>query len=239
MTNRLSLNLALDYATDHGRDTSAAGAVGEAGRVGFDNPSFGATYRLIEQGSHPFSLDLKGAYSPDLFSAKTPVGTSDGTVASGGAHGDVGVALGHETGMFTVQASAGARWVGGADEHDMATGDILHTTSYWVPTLGVATQTRITPRLSFNVGGDYNFNGSPDVTNEGNGVFQQSNRGDFGDLAVAVNYHFIPNRVVGSLGYTHTFFGLTDNIFQADPTRDSLVDHSSNTFGGTVRYVFR
>jgi hypothetical protein len=239
VTNRLSLDLGVDYATDHSRDTSTAGLVSGAGRQGFDNPTFGATYRLIEQGVHPFSLDLKGAYSPDLFPAKTPVGMSDGTVAAGGAQADVGLALGHQTRMFTVQASLNGKWVGGADEHDRSTGDIVHTTSYWVPTLGLATQARLTPRLSVNVGGNYNFNGSPEVINESSGAFLQSNRGDFGDLAVAVNYHFVPNRVVGSLGYTHTFFGHTDNIFPADPVRDSVLERSANTFGGTLRYVFR
>jgi hypothetical protein len=141
--------------------------------------------------------------------------------------------------MFTVQASVTGKWVGGADERDLATGDTLHTTSYWVPSLGLATQTRITPRLSVNVGGNYNFNGSPEVINQGSGALLQSNRGDYGDLALAVNYHIVPNRVVGSLGYTHTFFGHTEDVFPGDPARDSLVDRSSNTFGGTLRYVFR
>jgi hypothetical protein len=239
VTDRLSVNLGMNYVTDHDRSTSAAGVVSGAGRGGFDNPSFGAAYRVIDQTDHPFSLDLRASYAPDVFPAKTPVGASDGTVASGGAQADVGLALGHQTRMFTVQAMVSGRWFGGADERDMATGDTLHTSSTWVPTLGLATQTRITPRLSVNVGGNYNFEGSPAVTNEANGVFYQSRRGDNGDLAVAVNYHIIPNRVVGSLGYTHTFYGRSDNVFPADPARDSLFDRSANTFGGTLQYVFR
>jgi hypothetical protein len=131
------------------------------------------------------------------------------------------------------------KWQGPADEQNMVNGDTIHTSGFWAPTLGLATQTRITPRLSVNVNGDYTFNGSPNVLNEDNGVFYQSNRGNYGDLGVAVNYHFIPNRVVGSLGYTHTFFGQTDNIFPVDPDRDAALTRASDTFGATVRYVFR
>jgi hypothetical protein len=239
VTDRISLNVDMDYATDHSRDTAADGTVSGAGRGGFDNPRFGAAWRLVDQTDHPFTLDLKGWYAPDLFPAKTPVGTSDGTVASGDAQADIGLALGHETRAFTIQASVSGRWLGGADERDVASGDTRHTTAAWIPTLGLATQTRITPRLSVNVGGDFNFAASPTVSNEQTGLFYQARRGDTGDLAVAVNYHLIPNKVVGSLGYKHGFFGRGDNVFPADPARDAEIDRSSNTFGGTLRYVFR
>jgi hypothetical protein len=239
VTNRLSFNLGIDYETDHSRDTSAAGLVTGAGRQGFDNPTLGVTYRLIDQTNHPFLLDLKGTYTPDAFPSKTPAGISDGTIAYGGSQGSLGVALGRETKMFTVQASVTGKWQGPTDEQNMVNGDTIHTSGFWAPTLGLATQTRITPRLSVNVNGDYTFNGSPNVVNEDNGVFYQSNRGNYGDLGVAVNYHVIPNRVVGSLGYTHTFFGQTDNVFPVDPDRDAALTRASDTFGATVRYVFR
>jgi len=182
---------------------------------------------------------VKGAYSPDLFPMKTTAGSGDGTVAAGGAATSLGLALGRETKFLTVQASVSGQWVGPSDLRNMTSGDTIHTSGYWVPTLGFATQTRITPRLSVNIDGNYNIEPGPNVINQDNGVFYQSNRGDVGNLGMAVNYHFIPNRVVGSLNYNHTFYGLTDNIYPGLAERDSFTDRSADTFGATVRYVFR
>jgi len=239
VTNRLSVNLGLDYDASHARSTSAASDVSEGGRQGFTDPTLGVTYRLIDQANHPFSLDLKGVYSPDLLPAKTAAGSGDGTTAAGGAAGSIGLAIGRETKVFTVQASIGGAWQGASDLRDMASGDTLHTSGYWVPTFGFATQARLTPRLSVNVNGDYEIQAAPNVTNQGTGVLYQSNHGDVANLGMAVNYHFIPNRVVGSLTYNHAFYGQTDNVFPEAPDRDSFTDRAANVFGAKVQYVFR
>jgi hypothetical protein len=239
LTNRLSFNLGLDYATIHARDTSPAGALSEGGRQGFADPSFGVTYRVIDQADHPFSLDVKGAYSPNLLPLKSAAGSGDGTVAAGGATGDIGLAIGRETKFLTVQASVVGHWIGPSDLDNMATGETIHTAGHWVPTVGLATQTRLTPRLSVNVNAAYNIEPAVNVVNQDTGVLYQSNRGDIGSLGMAVNYHFVPNRVVGSLTYNHSFYGQTDNVFPVLPDRDSFVDRDANTFGATVQYVFR
>ena len=239
VTNRLSVDLGFDYDTIHSRNISSAGDVSEGGRQGFTDPTLGVTYRLFDQANHPFSLDLKGAYSPDLLPLKTAAGSGDGTVAAGGATGNIGVAVGREMKSFTVQASLGGAWVGPSDLRDMTSGDTIHTSGSWVPTFGLATQARLTPRLSVNVDGVYNIEAAPSVVNQTTAVAYQLNRGDVADLGMAVNYHFIPNRVVGSLTYNHTFYGQTDSVFPGLPDRDSFVDRAANTFGAKVQYVFR
>jgi len=239
LTDRLSFNFSIDYQAAYQHDTSASGVLTDLNSRGFADPTFGVAYRLIDQTDHPFTLDAKASYAPDVFTARDPAPGVDGTIATGGQQADFGLSLGHETRFFTLQGTVSARYVGPTDAENQYNGGAFHTSSYWVPTLAVASQTRLTNRISFNVGGNYNFNGSPDVYNSFTGNTYQSNRGDYGQAILSLNYHFIPNALVGSLGYTHTFYGHTDNAFSYDPSLDTTVTRSTDTFGATLRYVFR
>lgn len=241
LTNRLSFNARLDYAVRHEHDTSPTGTVTGQGREGFENPNFGATWRVIDQaGHHPLDLDLNGYWAPAAFPARTPLDGSDGTVAAGAARAGFGVAVSHVTRPFTLQAAIAANYVGTGHVLDRATASDIVTQSYWSPYVRLATQTRIAPRLSVNVEGDYDFNGnSPDVLDVGSGLLRQVKQSPFGDLKVAVNYHLIPNRLVGSIGYTHNFLGHADIVFPAEPALNAVLTRSSDTVGVSLGYVFR
>jgi hypothetical protein len=62
--------------------------------------------------------------------------------------------------------------------------------------------------------------------------------GNTQELDTALNYHVIPNRLVASVGYQHTFYDGRSELF-ADPTDDVLQTRSGNTYRATLRYVFR
>ncbi len=238
ITDALSVNATMAYASGENRRANSAGLF-DFDRNGFDDPSFGATYRLLDQRTHPLSLDLFGSYSPNAFQARSATSLDDGTVARGGSQTDLGLAVGHGTRLFTIRGVFTDRYFGDSSFLNATTGGSALTSSYWVPTLGVQTQTRFTNRLSANVGFDYNFEGSPTVYNSLTGVNYVAHNGDSQNVNVSLNYHFIPNRLVGSIDYQHTFHGQARDTFPATPLDDTLVSRSTNGLGASLRYVFK
>ena len=237
ITNALSVRASLDYGFGPDRRFTPTGETSSY-RDGFDNPSFGATWRLLDQNAHPVSFDIIGDWAPDTFPSRAVSPTRDGTIASGGPTADFGFALGRETRVFTIRGAFMDRYVGGASTLDPANGASSFTPSYCVPSLGLQTQTRFTPRLSANLGYGYNFQGRAVADQTGTGVPFTNRIGDNQAVNVSLNYHFVPNRLVGSLGYEHMFYDDRNEAF-ADPTADVLQSRSADTFSATLRYVFR
>ena len=241
MTDAFSLNLGADYTFGSSSHVNLANGGGNTtDRNGFQDPTFGATYRLMDPRNQPYSLDLFGHYSPDLVDARTADPTEDATAGRGGDAFDFGAALGHQTRAFTIQGIVKGEYIGRRKIDNRLIGDTTKSSGYWIPSVGVATQTRLSDRFSINAGADYNFNGNTHVIDEDTGVEHALRQGDFQTVNVALNYHFIPNTLVGSLNYHHTFFGKTDSRFPADPTMDYLIDNKSgDTVGAGLTYQFR
>lgn len=237
VTDALSLRASLDYGWGS-NDRNTVHGMDDASREGFEDPSFGATYRILDQKNHPFILDVFGDWSPDAFASRAASATQDGTVARGGATADFGAAIGRTTKMISLRGAFTDRYIGGQTTFEQATGFDVNTSSYWVPTLSFDAQARFTPRLSLNAGYDYDFQGSPTVFNAATGISYLNRIGNTQDVHVALNYHFVPNRVVGSVGYQHNFFDDRNALF-ADPADDILQSRSGNVWSATVRYVFR
>jgi hypothetical protein len=236
ISDALSVNFGIAYG--FGSDTNTKSTtVTSTNRNGFEDPTFGLTYRVFDQRTHPLGLDIFGDYSPDVIASRAASPTQDATIARGGPEADFGIALGRETRAFTVRGAFTGRYFGASSTQESLSGATMDTASYWVPSLSVQTQTRFSPRLSANVGFEYNFQGSPSVTDTGSGVTHINKIGDTQDVNVSLNYHIIPNRLVGSVGYQHTFFDDRNEIF-ADPTDNTLLTRSGNTYSATLRYVF-
>ncbi|MEO8926664.1 MAG: hypothetical protein ABI306_05820 [Caulobacteraceae bacterium] len=237
VTDALSLNVSIGYGfSGHSRVVTADGAT-TINQSGWEDPTLGATYRLLDQRNHPVSLDVIGSYSPDAFQNRTATATQDATIARGGPAADFGLALGRETRMFTIRGEVSARYLGSSDLENTVSGDHTVTSSHWAPSLGVQTQTRLTSRLSANVGAGYTFNGSPTVTDRASGLERTLHLGDTQDVNVSLNYHFIPNRLVGSVNYRHTFYGGSNEAF-ANPTLDFSRQRDGDNVGAELRYVF-
>ncbi|MGI8841451.1 MAG: hypothetical protein ACR2F8_11825 [Caulobacteraceae bacterium] len=237
VTDALSLNVGIGYGfSDHNRVVTENGT-NTTSQSGWEDPTLGATYRLLDQRNHPVSLDIMGEYSPDAFESRDATPTRDGTIARGGSEVDLGVGLGRETKIFTIRGVFFDKYFGTSTTYNPTLGVTADTDSFWVPSVGVQTQSRFTDRLSANVGADYNFNGSPRVVSAA-GVAHTAKLGDYQTVNVALNYHFIPNRLVGSVNYHHTFNDRTDEVF-ADPALDFSRDRSSDGVGAELRYVFK
>jgi hypothetical protein len=239
ITDDLSVHVTEAYGFSGQDRITTANGVTRIGESGWDDPSFGFTYRLMDQRSHPASFDVFADYSPDAFSDRTGTPTDNATIARGGAATDFGIALGRETRLFTIRGAVVANYFGGADYFNSNSGATVGTAGYWAPSLRLATQTRFTNRLSANVGADYTFNGSPVITDTADGLQHVNHLGDYEDVNVSLNYHFIPNTLVGSLRYAHTFHQNTSEIYPTDPTQNQFHTGSGDDVGVALQYVFK
>jgi hypothetical protein len=240
ITDRLSINVSEAYGfSGNTKVTTAAGST-SAGQSGWYDPTIGLTYRIVDQKEQPFILDFFGRYAPDAFDAHSARDGQDATVARGGAAVDFGLALARETRIFTIRGSVTAHYYGGTtNDTDLLSRGISNTGSYWAPSLGLQTQTRFTDRLSANVNADYTFNGSPEVRNNLSELDHVEDLGNTADVGVSLNYHFIPNKLVGSINYVHTFNDHTNLDYLNDNTLDTYHWGTSNDVGFSLKYAFQ
>lgn len=239
ITDDLALRLSWGYDwRDVSRHLVPAGTLTRSSS-GWTDPSFGVTWRAVDQtGGGPFSLDLRADYSPDAFPAKAATTLDEGTVARGGQAVDLGFTLGHETRDFTIAGTFDANYLDTRKALNQNTGGFTTTDAMWNYRLGLDTQTRFTDLLSLNAGAGHTFSNNAEIFNSNTGLEHFSSGGDFTDLNVALNYHFVPNTVVGSLGYQHNFYDNAHNIFPASPTDDNSVrNKDEDVVGVTMRYV--
>ncbi len=66
--------------------------------LGARNPTLKATFRVMDQGSATYNLDVRAAYSPDLFDREGSDNDEEFTAARGGAAYKVGARLGQKNG---------------------------------------------------------------------------------------------------------------------------------------------
>ncbi len=237
ITDDLSLNFGISGSVSGYHETDNAAGTTHINASGFFDPTFGLTWRAIDQRAHGVNLDLFGHFSPDVFSSHSGSATQDATVARGGGEGDFGAAISQEYRFFTLRGDVTGRYYGSSRTTNSVTGNFSQTSGYWAPELGVQTQVRFAPRFSANAGFRYVFNGDPTVTTPSGLVFR-NNVGDEQQVNVSLNYHIIPNRLVGSVNYGHTFFNNSQTVVPSD-TALNVTDHrTQDSVGATLRYLF-
>jgi hypothetical protein len=240
VTDRLSINVSEAYGFSGGANVTTPAGMTSTNISGWEDPTVGLTYRLIDQKEQPFILDAFGHYSPDAFSAHAAINGEDATVARGGDSGDFGLAIARETKFFTIRGSVTATYYGSSSDLTASPERGVATTgSYWAPSLGLQTQTRLTDRLSANVNAAYTFNGDPTVRNFIPDLVHREDIGNTADVGVSLNYHLIPNKLVGSINYNHTFADHTDLDYPHDVGLDSYHWGSTNDVGVSLRYAFQ
>ena len=239
VTDDLTISISEGYGFSGATQTTTAAGVSNNSLSGWADPTIGVTYRLLDQRNNPASLDLIGHYSPDAFSAHPAGAGEDGSIARGGPQADFGLGIGRQTKAFTIRGSVTATYNGRINESIPVTGTSNSVAAFWVPSIGIQTQTRLTPRLSFDLAGSYNFNGSPVAVNGLTGIQHTENLGDYETIKTGLNYHFIPNRLVGSLNYTHAFHQDASITFPSNAALDFSRANSENNFGVSLLYTFK
>lgn len=239
VTDDFTLGLGMAYDPMVHRTVHPLGGFSRtADKSGFSDPSIEATYRVMDERNGPMILDLFASYSPDLFRAQLADANDDGTVARGGQAASMGLALGREWPGFGIRGSAAADWVGKRSITDPLMGTAMHDNSAWNYDLALDTQARLTERASVNVGAGYLFRQNYTVDDPASAASWTTHPGDVGNVHVALNYHFVPNRVVGSLTYQYNGYNHSSNTNATPPSFDNETrNQTENVIGARLAYV--
>jgi len=195
---RLSVALAHTY-TDSRYDFES---VNDSSKRSSEGAAFLAlNYRLLNQASQPFNLDL--------------------TVANTG--GSIGVS--REAEDFAILARAGVHRYRGGTGLDLTQNVALTIHETWGYETELRSQFRLSPRWSLNLGATYTsapFSGSSTASIGGNSF--QLKRPDALSVGLAVIYRIVPDRFSVQLGYQHRFIGQRRDEY-ADSTRDVIASN--------------
>jgi len=241
ITDDLAVSGAISYdpsVTTH--INSVAGTSTDRTDQGWNDPTFGVIYRVLDQRTNPLTFDVDASYSPNVFRDRSASDTDNGTVALGGQQWNFGGTLGREMRDFTIAGTFNADYLGSRGALNETSGDEIGTGSTWLYTLGLATQTRFGDQLSLNAGAGYTFSHNANVVNETTLVDHDNHVNGTPNLNAALNYHFIPNILVGSVTYQHDFGGGSANYYDATPVDDTFARNKSDDLVGVrLRYVLQ
>jgi hypothetical protein len=218
ITNRLSVGVSGLYVTG---DTDYRHASGTVKSTSGNDSGYGvgATYRLLEQSNSPVSLD----FSAVLRTGGSPLGAN--------------FAVGYQGKKFTFKGLVGANQFNGGNytaQPEEVPAWLDASRRYFV---AVQTQTRLTDSFSVNLSISYSM-AEGSVAAIRNGTSYTAKFPDAVGASLALNYHFIANKLVGKVGYDFTTVGNTHDQF-ANPALDRTYDNqnASSLFAGLL-YAF-
>jgi hypothetical protein len=206
---------------------------------GFSDPTFGATYRFIDQRHNfPVSATVDATYSPDLIPSHTGGTGFAANDGSGRQAGTFTADVGREMKFFTIDALAGTSYDGRRTYEALPSGDYFNTDPAWTYFMGLRSQIRFNERTSVNAGYRYTQLGVSKITNQTTDLPVDQVSPDEHDFNVALNYHFIPNRLVGQFSYDYIdYTGTNDNYVRL--TRDTETQNQmDHVIGVRLFYVF-
>ncbi len=238
LTNRFALTFTDSYISRTTDNDPASGATFSTSANGFTDPGFGFMWRVLDQKTKPFNLDILAVYSPDWVDARTASVTTDGSVANGGSQASGTVAIGYKTRDFTIRGAATAVYVGSRNTLNITNNQTSNTSSVRDYQLAVSTQTRLNEKFSFNAGIGENFNNSYDSTNQTTLLTNTNRPGDVTNLNAALNYTVVPNRLVFGLTYQYNIYADSITQFPNPANNISTTNEDENIFGVRLQYVF-
>jgi hypothetical protein len=239
LLNNLTVRLSLGYGIDN-RDSTAAttGDVTTGNARGFSDPTVSATFRVLDEPRSPLILNLTTSYSPDAFESTAAGGGSDGTIARGGQTAGISFALGRVTKSFTVAGAAASTHLGPQVTELLSNGTSTASDAYWSYSLGLITQTRFTDRVSLDAGVAFATAGNYEVSNIETGNAHVFAPPSTRTLNIALNYHFQPNRLVGSVSYAYNSYTDATNTFAKASLDTAVENRMGNVVGVRLLYTF-
>lgn len=240
LTDDLRLSVRSAYAfTSRLKDSYVWGATSTGRSDGFFDPTFAVTYRAIDQGASPVSLDVSVDYMPDMLAAKAPSTLRSGTVASGGSAFGAGAYVNREMKSLTLQGFIRLRHQMPRKIENLSDNSPTSLTPLTDFSFGVNTQTRLNDQFSMDVGASYMVAGTDTVTNALRGTSFKDELGNSISTYLAMNYHIIANKLVARLEYDHAF--VNDEIHSAPiPTYSGgkWENQGGNTYTVSLLYAF-
>jgi hypothetical protein len=238
ITDDLSVHADMRYEPNATRKVNLAGGTSQTlDSSGFSDPTFGATYRVLDQAVNPVNVDLFATYTPDLIDAKVATLDESGSLSSGGQAGSVGAAIGQEMRDFSIRGSMSAVFNGSRKAIDLTDNSAIRTDAVTNYVASLQTQTRLTDRFSVNAGFTYTFDNNQNVTNTVNGITHVNTPGDVASLGLALNYHLVPNTAVIGLTYGYDTFTDGKNTYAVATQNTQTKNRSDNVVGVRLSYV--
>ena len=239
ITDDFSVRVSDAYSpSDKTENSLVSGTTTSRSRSGLNDPTFGATWRVLDQRQFPITWDIIASYSPDWVESKAATATQEGTEARGGQLAEAQTGFGYKTKDFTIAGGVGAIYHGKRDVYDPSNSGIFRTDAWWGYAAQINTQTRFTDRISLNLGATETLNSSADgVTSAG--LATTSKPGDVTNLHTRLNFTLVPNKLVANLSYQYVI--TTDSKFQYpnNASFDTInKNQNSNIFGGGLEYTF-
>jgi hypothetical protein len=120
--------------------------------LGAENPSFGITWRAIDQRFAPVNVDITASYAPDIFKSLSAGQDQNGSFASGGQSGSIQLAVMRDMRFLTLRAYGSFSYEGRRNE--MADEGTLDLRSSAHPAYGAGLQSeiRLLPWFAVNAG---------------------------------------------------------------------------------------
>jgi hypothetical protein len=201
-------------------------------RSQFADPTFGATYRLIDQTESPVSVDANASFTPAIVDDEP-------------ASGSIGLAVSQEMRSLTLQLEAATGYAGSYESIGTLYGSTNDIGGHWNFSLAARSQIRINPQLAINTGITYakslGYSVSSPFEIVYNGVIsvhtlKYTERPD-GTVSpfVALAYDIVPGQVNLAFEYDHLFIG-DDHLGGA--TNGSWLNQSENLYAVHLRLLF-
>ena len=239
ITNRLSLTVGDSYQFGKAFNAvTTTGAITSSTNEGFNNPVIATKYRVLDQSSSPYDLDLTLSIAPNAFPSKEAGKGRNGSVASGTQPVAFMTGIGHAFNAFSIQGTFTTTYVGNRYYEVYSDDNNYLIQNYFNYTFALNTQTRFTDRLSINLGTAYTFGDKAYITNLSTGTQDFATFANTLDFNGSFNYGFIPNELVGRLTYKFDDFSNNKTIYSTPTSNTATKNHYAHTFGAILTYLY-
>jgi hypothetical protein len=205
---------------------------------GFQDPTIGADYRVMDERYSTLNVDVELFYSPNVLTAKAADLSSAGSIARGNNAVTVDVSPSYVGQNYTVRGVFGTTWYSASTEDSQSLpGTSYKTDSYWQYHAALQTQLRLNERFAFNASIIETIDQNRNATLPSGLAYTYSPGADT-QLAVGFQFRFIPNKLLLSVLDTYEFEGNDRDNFAVSSNNETYSDLHGNTVAATLEYVF-
>jgi hypothetical protein len=241
-TDDFTLRVTDSYEWLNSNTTDTSGGNTVTNSNGLVDPTFGVTWRFLDETRNLINWDLIGAYAPNLIQAESASEDEIGTVARGGDTEMLGTALSYKSQDFTLYLEGTMTYLDNRNVLNPANGITTNYNSSWQYYLDVSTQTRFSNQWSVNLALAQTFidNVNASYTNGGGTLIAYTRvPGGVTDLIGSLNFQAVPDKFVISAIYNHNFYNIGSTTYATVPTSDTTTfNKGEDVFSGELRYVF-
>jgi opacity protein-like surface antigen len=240
LTDEFSLHAAISHSwNDVERSYFSPDGVLSTHGDSFTNPTFGLTYRLLDQAYQmPVDLDLSFDYTPDLVALQVSGPGRDGTEGAGRDRADFTLTLGREMRAFTIAGSLTATHYGDQNYVALSNNNNFTQDSGWSYRLGLATQARLTDQWSLDGKLSYVLADDLSAQNQTLGLPFLNKTPNTFDVGAGINYAIIPGNLVTGLTYDYQDISNNSANYYTLGTTTETRNHDAHIVGVNLRYAF-